>query len=279
MQAGRREQRAQRVLMLLEQLWGEDLPPGPDGALTLVIDALAADDDLGAQQGVVVHGDGLTHHVLRRLLDRVPLEDRLRLIPPRLLVHVLEDTAAHLRDDPASRAPSTQAPLRGVWDYTVETESVMWDGVCSQLLGAALVAGGDDADDLTALLQRCVHPADRHLITDGLQEALRTSDAYQARFRVRTSPVVRAGEDPRAGSGAEATRTEHRVDDLAVVRTIRSGAQAAPRSDRSDGSDQGDPAPPAAGGEGYAWRAAWGRVIRVARHSERHIVGYIEALD
>ncbi|GAB3469236.1 PAS domain-containing protein [Kineococcus endophyticus] len=62
--------RAERVMHLLQQLWGDDLPPGPEPELTVLIDAVAGDDHMGAQDGYVVQSDRLSYDALAVLLRR-----------------------------------------------------------------------------------------------------------------------------------------------------------------------------------------------------------------
>lgn len=62
-----RRLRAERVQALLKQLWGEELPPGPAAALTVLIDAVGVDDFYGAEDRLVSQGDGLSYQVLATL--------------------------------------------------------------------------------------------------------------------------------------------------------------------------------------------------------------------
>lgn len=54
-----RRLRAERVLDTLRLLWGDELPPGPNPHLSVLIDAVAADDAHGAENRLVCQGDGL----------------------------------------------------------------------------------------------------------------------------------------------------------------------------------------------------------------------------
>lgn len=53
--------RAEHVLGLLRELWGDAPPPGANPELTLLVDALSADDAQGRQNGYVVHGDEIRY--------------------------------------------------------------------------------------------------------------------------------------------------------------------------------------------------------------------------
>jgi len=53
---------------MLTGLYGDELPFGDDPLLTALVDAIAADDDGGARDGLVVQGDGLTRAALAELV-------------------------------------------------------------------------------------------------------------------------------------------------------------------------------------------------------------------
>jgi len=63
----RRRLRAERVIEVLQQLWGDELPPGPNSTLTAVTDAVGVDDELGAADHLVGQADGLTYELLAAL--------------------------------------------------------------------------------------------------------------------------------------------------------------------------------------------------------------------
>jgi hypothetical protein len=66
----RRRLRAERVQVLLQELWGDELPPGPAAALILLIDAVGIDDFHSVQDQLISQGDGLSYQVLAALWQR-----------------------------------------------------------------------------------------------------------------------------------------------------------------------------------------------------------------
>lgn len=66
---------------MLQQMWGDELPPGPASALTALIDAVGIDDFHGVEDRVVSQGDGVSYQVLAVLwqhyLNHPPL-----ILPP-----------------------------------------------------------------------------------------------------------------------------------------------------------------------------------------------------
>lgn len=66
-----RRTRAERVVAMLQALWGDDLPAGPHPELTVLIDAIAIDDEHATSQRLVNHGDGLTYDLLAALCTQL----------------------------------------------------------------------------------------------------------------------------------------------------------------------------------------------------------------
>ena len=78
-------QRAAIVRAGLRRLWGEELPPGIEPVLKVLVDAVALDDEHGVRADLVVQSDGLTLDTLTALLRAgCPPEERLELLPPLL---------------------------------------------------------------------------------------------------------------------------------------------------------------------------------------------------
>lgn len=63
-----RRSRAERVVAMLQELWGDALPAGPHPELTVLIDAIAIDDDHASEHRLISQGDGLTYDTLAALL-------------------------------------------------------------------------------------------------------------------------------------------------------------------------------------------------------------------
>jgi hypothetical protein len=97
-------ERAHHVRRLLKDLWGDELPPAPDPELTVLIDALALDDDHGREQELVTQRDGLTIEVLHRLLRaHGPVQERLLLLPFSLQHQLVERVVYSSRPPPQQR--------------------------------------------------------------------------------------------------------------------------------------------------------------------------------
>jgi hypothetical protein len=231
-----RRLRAERVQALLQQIWGDELPPGPTSALTALIDAVGIDDIHGVQDQVVSQGDGLSYHVLAALWQHYRTQPPADLSSPQLgaglhLPQVLAErlqalqllptpVPAHAR--PASSAPATPEPGEinpqevdlgesdlgeidprtvptpvvaevgesthvGVWEIDPHNDTVAFDAVTAQLIGAGEVAGHST---VSAHLAELVHPEDRAPVAEALQEAVNHETAYRVRFRVRSAAGV-----------------------------------------------------------------------------------------
>lgn len=71
-----RRLRAERVLQELQDLWGDQLPPGRHPELIVLIDAIAIDDEHARDTRLVSQGDGLTLDMLADLVRRAEGHDR-----------------------------------------------------------------------------------------------------------------------------------------------------------------------------------------------------------
>lgn len=219
-----RRLRAERVQAALTQVWGDDFPPGPNAALTVLVDAVGIDDFHSTEDRFVSQGDGVSYQVLAALwqhyrswspTDQAFVPPGMRLQLPQVLTERLQ--ALQLLPDPATVAaaagsfPSRTAAAGsvgevaprtgpaavvaqvggstdvGVWEIDPQTDFVAFDAVTAQLLGAGKVAG---YSTVTRHLQELVHPDDRAKVTSALQEAVATETAYRVRFRGRSAAGV-----------------------------------------------------------------------------------------
>lgn len=99
--------RARQTITALRDVWGTELPPGPDPTLTVMTDAVAFDDDHGRNLALVVQGDQLPLTAVLALVVGVgTVADRLAVLPPALHARV-----APLVVD-VSRRSSGQHPAR-----------------------------------------------------------------------------------------------------------------------------------------------------------------------
>lgn len=165
----RRRRRAERVRDLLDDIWGDELPCGLDPVATLLVDAIAADDHLGAFDDLVVQSDGLTLGNLAELVRRGAPEGRTDLVPAELLQRLPPE------------AHSLAAPTSGAWEWRVDTGTFAWDGCCARLIRYGDQPGGAP---LHQVLEQRIHPEDRAGIEDGLRGTARTGRPYRADFRV-----------------------------------------------------------------------------------------------
>ena len=101
-------QRAAIVRAGLRRLWGEELPPGIEPVLKVLVDAVALDDEHGVGEDLVVQSDALTLSTLASLL-RSPCapEERLELLPPLLRRRLL---CTHLGGGATTPLPPPSAP-------------------------------------------------------------------------------------------------------------------------------------------------------------------------
>lgn len=81
--------RAEQVLAEMRELWGDEMPPGPDPVTTALVDALATDDDRGRRQGLLVQGDAVPFSLLTRLMTTSPVgQEVLHELPPGLRARI-----------------------------------------------------------------------------------------------------------------------------------------------------------------------------------------------
>lgn len=84
--------RALHIRSTLRELWGDQLPPGEDAVITVLVDGVLVDDEAGSAVGLVVQSDGLAVEVLSEVvwgdgdgparLARLPESLRNRLRAP-----------------------------------------------------------------------------------------------------------------------------------------------------------------------------------------------------
>ncbi len=81
----RTHERVVAVAEVLQNFWGDALPPGPAPWQRIVADALEVDDDLGEKAGLAVQSDELDLSVLEEVLSYVPRQASLQaLLSPAL---------------------------------------------------------------------------------------------------------------------------------------------------------------------------------------------------
>ena len=172
--------RAERVAELLELLWGDSPPLGPDPRLSTFIDALAGDDEHGRSEGTVVHGDGLTYRQLAAaLLETGPPEAACAHLPAPLVQRLL--AAGALTVTPVSVGMAAlPAAHTGAWEFDAVTGLVSFDRDAARLLGLVHREGQSTLDMARA---ENVHPDDRPAVASAMAEALGTGRRYETRFR------------------------------------------------------------------------------------------------
>lgn len=82
-----RRLRAERVLTMLRELWGDELPPGPNAEVAVLIDTIALDDDHGAGDQLITQRDGLTYAMVAELITHYH-PDTANPPPPATLTKV-----------------------------------------------------------------------------------------------------------------------------------------------------------------------------------------------
>ena len=203
--------RAEQILVLLQDLWGDSPPPSPDPQLAILIDAVAGDDEHGRAAHVVVHGDGLTYqHLIQALMDSGSRSVALAKLPPALVRRL---AASGVGADVSPGMAALPDERCGAWELNGATGIVSFDATCARLMGAGHRPGrrsftsadhdttsgpaGQDtpasADQNSPLVVpvesvrevSTVHPDDRPLVAAAMREALDTGRGYQMRFRVR----------------------------------------------------------------------------------------------
>jgi len=218
-----RRLRAERVLTLLRELWGDEPPPGLNSQLSLLIDAVATDDEHAREQRLVSHGDGLSYTLLAALwrqgvtpsrqrsktIGAVPAAGEespppapLAFLPPALLARLqdlaLLDSTTTMSTSSTVPRPLSPAGIAMPTEATREeptyadTSSIgVWEldpvhgTVAYDAVGAQLIGAGHDAGSarVEEHLQQLIHPEDREHIAQTLQHCLDTGDSYRMRFR------------------------------------------------------------------------------------------------
>jgi len=174
------ELRVRETVELLQTLWGEELPPAPEPWRTALLDAVVADDDHGARQGLVVQGDGLTHIALAALV-RAAGPDAPAL--PLGLARLLRDVPTVTSRPAAEPAATGCGSDVGLWTYDLTTRTVMFDETCGQLLGEGSVAIGDRP--FGEAVSTTIHPDDQERVAEALRAADAARPAYDVGFRTR----------------------------------------------------------------------------------------------
>jgi len=191
----RLRRRAEQVRSALEALWGDELPDSPDPVTTVLVDAVAVDDQQGRDDGLVVQGDGLTYAELARVLADVRPPAALHRLPPGLRAHLVRLLPAGHRvvDLRASGAEALPSEASGAWEYDVSTDTVSWDARAAVVWGLGQRPG---AASWSEWLERSVHADDRTSVTVSVRVAAATGLPCESRFRVvppRRAAVVSRG--------------------------------------------------------------------------------------
>jgi hypothetical protein len=191
----RLRRRAERVRSALEALWGDALPDAPDPVTTVLVDAVAVDDQQGSDDGLVVQGDGLSYVELARALADVRSPSTLLRLPPALRAHLatLLPSASRVVDLRASGAHALPSEASGAWEYDVSTDTVSWDARAAVVWGLGQRAG---AASWREWLERSVHVEDRGAVTSSVRVSAATGLPCETRFRVvppRRAAVVSRG--------------------------------------------------------------------------------------
>jgi len=191
----RLRRRAENVRTVLEALWGDELPDSPDPVITVLVDAVAVDDQRGSDDGLVVQGDGLTYLELARVVADIRSPATLQRLPPGLratLARLLPpgDRVVDLRATGADALPSDTC---GAWEYDLSSDTVSWDARAAVLWGIGQRPG---AAPWREWLERSVHAEDRRAVTASVRIAAATGLPCEMRFRVpppRRAAVVSRG--------------------------------------------------------------------------------------
>ena len=138
--------RAERVLAVLRELWGDEPPPGPDPDLAWLVDALAVDDAHGREEGLVVHSDAIA---LSSLADWIG--------------------APHVADEHTA-----------AWQLDTATGRVLLDEEGGRVLGVGREAVGVER------LMLDVHPADRANVERAFERAASAGTPFRVTYRGRS---------------------------------------------------------------------------------------------
>jgi len=191
----RLRRRAENVRTALEALWGDELPDSPDPVTTVLVDAVAVDDQRGSDDGLVVQGDGLSYAELARVLADVRSPTTLQRLPPGLRAHLarLLPSASRLLDLRTSGAEALPSEASGAWEYDLSTDTVSWDARAAVVWGLGQRPG---AARWSEWLERSVHAEDRRSVTASVRVSAATGLPCETRFRVvppRRAAVVSRG--------------------------------------------------------------------------------------
>ncbi|WP_380260632.1 PAS domain-containing protein [Kineococcus sp. GCM10028916] len=177
-------ERARHLVKLLQDMWGEEMPATPDPPFTILLDAVALDDEAGRGRRLVVQGDGLSYELLAQVVNLLPATTRKQL--PRPLQQHLElylpPTASLPSVPPALPQLSLLTPAVGTWELDSRTGHISWDARCADLLDVR-----DSGAPLARQLSEVIHSDDREHVEQALATALATGGDYDAHFRTRLS--------------------------------------------------------------------------------------------
>ncbi|NIZ89826.1 hypothetical protein [Kineococcus rubinsiae] len=187
--------RAEGVRAALEALWGDQLPDSPDPVTTVLVDAVAVDDQLGLDDGLVVQGDGLSCAALARIVADVRSPAVLHRLPPELRARIarLLPSATRLVDLRTSGDEALPSDASGAWEYDLSTGTVSWDARAAVVWGLGQRPGTAPWPEW---LQRSVHEEDRASVDTAVRVSATTGLPCEARFRVpppRRAAVVSRG--------------------------------------------------------------------------------------
>ncbi|MEZ0163353.1 PAS domain-containing protein [Kineococcus sp. LSe6-4] len=175
--------RAERVRADVQELWGDEPPPGPDPEITSLVDSIALDDDHGRQAGLLVQGDAVPFHVLVRLLLTSPVGQAV-LVDLPASVRARIDLAASTVDPVGLRSWATNRGLpqvpSGAFAMHASPQVVDLDERVSGLLG--FPSRQHRLPWRESL--RHVHPDDRDRVFATTQDAFAKSSSLSLRFRV-----------------------------------------------------------------------------------------------
>lgn len=139
----------------------EDVFQTQSGDLHYAITAYSAiRDEEGHLRFILVQATDIT--------DRKLAEDKLRA------------TQSELSEITNRFKISTKAAQVGIWDWEIETSTLIWDDT---MLGLYGIAKGDFSDSVEAWRSR-IHPDDMDYVTEALIQALKGKKEYDTAFRV-----------------------------------------------------------------------------------------------
>ncbi|NIZ90353.1 PAS domain-containing protein [Kineococcus rubinsiae] len=168
--------RAERISMLLQRLWGDQPPPGHNGELITLIDAIAGDDDHGHRDHLVCQVDGLTFEALAHLLH----------------------LARSIQSSTATSAAMSGVPTLPSW-RDVDVSGLVPSPLLARLHALGLL---DDLDSLR--LKEAARAPDLGMSSDA---GLRNSDVQNLSFTAGPTTFRSAADTLGLGRGVEATTT------------------------------------------------------------------------